>query len=138
MYPTIPRRQRGVDPVADWLDETPEAPREKTVAEELEGTVFTDPVRDFLLTGPQPQSIHERPGSVRNIEQGVRHVFEAPDFVRRGAKWAGEKLAGVSRTPYGRAVTAGLRTMSPALDSLMSDETDVAQAQVEGFLQGAS
>lgn len=82
----------GGDPVENFLrtrrPSAPASPRPRTVADDLEGTIFTDPVRDFLVT----RDLHRpKPRSVAAIDSLVEHTFQAPkaltDFAHENAKF---------------------------------------------------
>lgn len=123
--PFSPSRARGFDPVQDWLDDEDAAAESaffipghdyspelepSQVDRQLAGTVFdADPVAAWLreddLTQP---SVHERPGSVRNIEQVVDTIFQAPRAITEpAARWAEQYAAPRLNDTRGQAMARG-------------------------------
>lgn len=89
MYP--PRR-RGADPIADWLDE--DAGPQLSVDRDLQGTAFTDPVRNWLLTSQQPD---QRSKFVRGFDWAVDKAFSPikaiTDKAKQFSNWITEPVA---------------------------------------------
>lgn len=84
------------DVVADFFASQPRrsatvpSPRERTVAEELEGTIFADPVKDFFVR----EGLHrKKPRSVQIVDNVVDKLFTAPKALTNWARENAESLS---------------------------------------------